>query len=229
MNFKTKAKLMIDIAMSITLFILLSYQFMEQKNHEIAGAVMLALFVLHHVMNYKWYTALVKGKYTPQRVLITVIDFAILIDMLLTMISGIRMSSYVFDFINLDFSMELARSLHMISSYLGFLLIGLHIGLHYGMIMGMIRKAFHITEENILRTWILRVLAILISIYGIYALLKREFLSYITLKMHFVLFDFNEPVIYYILDLLAIMILMIFIGYYVQRLMIRLQRKNKSQ
>ena len=39
---------------------------------------------------------------------------------------------------------------------------------------------------------------------------KAFFISYITLKMHFVLWDYEEPAIFYELDLLAIMILMIF-------------------
>lgn len=228
MSIKLKLKPLIDIAMSIVLFILMSYQFMEQENHEIAGAIMLVLLILHHVMNYKCYSALGKGKYTPQRTLSTIIDFLILIDMILLMVSGIRMSRYVFKFLDLSFGMELARSLHMVSSYAGFLLMGIHIGLHFGMIQGIVRKALHITNKSLVRTWILRGIAGIISVYGIYALQKREFISYITLKRHFVFFDFEEPIIFYELDLLAIMVLTIYIGYYVQRFLIKKQKHNNK-
>lgn len=219
-----KLRIIIDIGMSILLFVAMSYQFTEQRNHEIAGAGMFFVFILHHMINYKWYLSLAKGKYSPSRILLVVVDFVILADMLVLMLSGIRMSRYVFDFIHLHFSMQWARSAHMVASYGGFLLMGLHIGLHYGMILGMIRKAFHIAENHEIRAWIARSVAGLISIYGIYALLKRDFLSYITLKMHFVFFDYTEPVLYYVLDLIAIMALMIFVGYYLQKALIYLQK-----
>lgn len=227
MNFKSMAKMVIDIAMSIALFVLMSFQFTGQKNHEIAGAAMLILFFLHHFMNYKWYLTLGKGKYSMQRSLLVTADMLILIDMIALMVSGIRMSRYIFRFLDLNLSMSLARNLHMVSSYAGFLLMGFHIGLHYGMILGMFRKVFHITKKNKIWTWILRGVAGMASVYGVYALLKRNFISYITLQMHFVFFDYKEPVIFYELDLLTITILMIFAGYYLQKLFVKINRKEK--
>lgn len=219
MNTKTKIKVMIDIAMSIVLFVCMSYQFVGQKNHEIAGAVMLVLFILHHILNIRWFKSLLKARYGPQRIFLTAIDFAMLITMLLVMISGIRMSRTVFAFLDLKLmGMETARSLHMSMSYLGFLLMGIHIGMHFGMIQNMMRKMFKIEGKSKTRTWILRGIDMVTVAYGVYALLKRNFLSYITLQMHFVFFDYTEPVIFYILDLMAIMILMGSIGYYIQRL-----------
>ncbi len=227
MNFKSKAKMVIDIAMSIALFALMSFQFTEQKNHEIAGAVMLILFFMHHFMNYKWHSILGKGKYSIQRNLLVIADMLLLIDMTALMVSGIRMSRYIFRFLDLNMSWSLARSLHMVSSYTGFLLMGFHIGLHYGMILGMFRIIVHITKKNKIRTWILRGIAGIASVYGVYALFKRNFISYITLQMHFVMFNYKEPVIFYELDLLAITILMIFAGYYLQKLFIYLKTKEK--
>lgn len=230
MNLRTKMKVLIDIAMSIVLFICMSYQFIGQENHEIAGAAMLALFILHHILNISWFKGLVKGKYNPGRIFWTVIDFAMLATMLLVMLSGIRMSRTVFVFLNLKFmAMETARSLHMMMSYLGFLLMGMHIGMHFGMIQNMMRKMFKIEGKSKTRTWILRGIDIVIVAYGVYALLKRNFLSYITLQMHFVFFDYTEPVIFYILDLMAIMILMGSIGYYIQRLMLTGKKEIRKQ
>ncbi|WP_207648802.1 hypothetical protein [Anaerobium acetethylicum] len=45
--------------------------------------------------------------------------------------------------------------------------------------------------------------------------------------MHFVFFDYEEPVIFYELDLLAITILMIFAGYYLQKLFVKINKKEK--
>lgn len=227
MNSKTKIKILVDIAMSIVLFICMSYQFIGQEKHEIAGAVMLVLFILHHILNIRWFMRLSKGKYGTQRIFLTAIDFAILITMLLLMISGIRMSRTVFAFLDLKFiGMGTARSVHMVASYFGFLLFGIHIGLHFAMIQNMMRKMFKIQSRHQYRIWILRGIDLSLVIYGLYALLKRNFLSYITLRMHFVFFDYTEPVIFYLIDLMAIMILMGSIGYYTQKC---LTSKRKEQ
>lgn len=228
MNFKSKVKMVVDIAMSISLFVLMSFQFTEQKNHEIAGSVMLALFLLHNIMNYRWYLALGKGKYSIQRSILTITDMLLLVDMTAVMISGMRMSRYVFRFLDLNMSQSLAMNLHMFSSYTGFLLMGFHIGLHYGMIRGMFCKVFHVTKTSKMQTWMLRGIVGIISIYGVYALFKRNFISYITLQMHFVLFDYEEPIIFYELDLLAITILMIFLGFYMQKKIINNISKRRG-
>lgn len=220
MNLKMKFKILVDIAMSIVLFLCMSYQFIGQENHEIAGAVMLVLFILHHILNIRWFGGIAKGKYSSRRIFLTGVDFVMLVTMLLLMISGIRMSRTVFAFLDLKFiDMETARSIHMVTSYLGFLLMGIHIGLHFGMIQGMMRKLFRIQDKNIIRTWILRGIDMALVIYGLYALVKRQFLSYITLQMHFVFFDYTEPIIFYLIDLMAIMILMGSFGYYTQKLL----------
>lgn len=226
---KSKLKIMIDIAMSITVFILMSYQFTGQENHEIAGAAMLILFILHHVINYRWYITLGKGKYPMQRWLQIIVDIVLLTVMLLLMISGIGMSRYVFRFLNFDMSAALARSLHIICSYSCFLLIGIHLGLHVGMIKGKMCNMLHLQGSNQVKTWVNRGIVLLISAYGIYALIKRNFISYITLKMYFVFFDYKEPVIFYELDLLAILILMICIGYYLQKAMIQWQKRKRKK
>lgn len=231
MKFKTKMKVLVDIAMSVILFICMSYQFIGQENHEIAGTVLFVLFILHHILNIRWFMGLTKGKYGAQRVFLTIVDFSVLITMLLVMISGIRMSRTVFVFLNLKFiGMETARSIHMVASYLGYLLMGMHIGMHFGMIQNMMRKMFKIQNKNRVRTWILRGIDFALIVYGLYALWKRNFVSYITLKMHFVFFDYTEPVIFYLIDLMAIMILMGSLGYYTQKFLSskRKEKKNES-
>ncbi|MDO4621067.1 MAG: DUF4405 domain-containing protein [Lachnospiraceae bacterium] len=220
MNKKAMIRMLIDIAMTVVLFFSMSFQFMEQMNHEIFGAILLTLFILHHIMNWRWYVNLGKGKYTGTRILTTVIDFIILIDMFALMFSGMRMSGYVFKWMHLQYSMELARTIHMTASHGGFLLLGIHIGLHYGMIRGMFRKMFKIKGRNLYRTWILRGIGGAVCAYGAYALMKRQFFDYIFGQLHFLVFDYSEPAVFFELDLAAIMILMIAAGYWLQRLVI---------
>ena len=224
MKAKQIIKIIIDICMTILLFVMMAFHYVGLQWHEITGAAMLVLFILHHILNGNWYRALGKGKYRSGRILLTVVDAVLLVDMLLLMISGIAMSRYVFRFLDLPVSKAWARGMHMTASYAGFLLMGFHIGLHYGMIMGIVKKAFSISRmekqnkrKKSVVTWIMRSVAVLIAVYGAYALYTRKFMDYISQKVMFAFFDYEEPVIYFILDYAAIMGLMIFISYYLQR------------
>ena len=55
-----------DLAMALLLLFLMAYFITEQEIHEWLGVGMLVLFLLHHGLNWKWFQALVRGRYTPQ-------------------------------------------------------------------------------------------------------------------------------------------------------------------
>lgn len=101
---------------------------------------MLIFFVAHHILNAGWFKGLMKGAYSPYRIGTTTMNFMLLVVMLLLMISGIRMSGYVFTFMELPLSMDIARNLHMTCSYLSFLLMGIHMGFHCTMMADMMKK-----------------------------------------------------------------------------------------
>ena len=79
--------------------------------------------------------------------------------------------------------------------------------------MAMARKAF--PKASAARTWALRMIAIVIAGYGVFAFVKREIGSYMLLKIQFVFFDFEEPLIFFLLDYLAAMGLFVFVGHYI--------------
>lgn len=217
-------KIGIDTCMTVLLFILMAFHYVGVKWHEVTGTAMLVLFILHHILNGNWYRALGKGKYSSGRILLAVVDAALLVDMFLLMFSGISMSRYVFHFLDIPVSKAWARGMHMTASYAGFLLMGFHIGLHYGMIVGMIKRICPDAKKHVACTWMLRVIAVLIAGYGVYALFTRKFVDYISQRVMFAFFDYEEPVLSFVCDYVAIMGLMIFVSYYLQCF---LQQKSK--
>ena len=52
-----------------------------------------------------------------------------------------------------------------------------------------------------------------VSGYGIFAFFRRSLPDYLFLRTHFVYFDFEEPLIFFYLDYLCIMVLVAFVGY----------------
>ena len=127
---KRKIKIAVDVLMFAAFCYLTGYHpGAGVLAHGIVGITLFALFIAHHLLNLGWYKALPKGSYTPMRVLFVVVNFAFLADMILMAASSVLMSELVFASSPFH-STQFARSLHVMSSAWGFVLMSLHVGLH---------------------------------------------------------------------------------------------------
>lgn len=216
MTKRFRFKIILDIIMTVLLLFLMARQITGETAHEWLGAGMLILWIAHHILNRSWYMHLFKGKYTPMRILQTVVNFAVLLSMFGLMISGIILSREVFAFLPISGGIALARSLHIVCAFWGFVLMALHLGLHWNMILSMVRKTMGPIKSKPKRI-LLRILAIAIAGYGLYAFIKNQFLSYMFLTSHFVFFDFERPTLLFFTEYIAIMGLFIFLAYYMSK------------
>lgn len=208
-------KIITDIAMTVALLLLMTYSLIGEALHEWVGVAIFILFILHHILNSRWSGNVMKGKYTAMRTLQTILVVLILLSMLGSMFSGIILSRYAFSFISVRGWYSIAHKTHMISAYWGFVLMSLHLGIHWNMIMSMTGK--FIKNESVLRAWILRIFGILVAGYGIYAFWYRGIVRYMFMLDHFVFFDFDEPLVLFIIDYIAIMGLFVFAGHYISK------------
>ncbi len=64
---KSKIRIIIDFLMTVVLLCLMEYQIVGQELHEWLGTFMLVLFIIHSVLNIRWYGSLFKGKYRALR------------------------------------------------------------------------------------------------------------------------------------------------------------------
>ena len=221
---KTVLKLVVDVFMTVVLLFLMGYQFWGEAPHEWIGVGMFILFILHHVLNASWHINLFKGKFSALRILTLCTDFLVLISMLAQIYSGIVMSRYVFSFLSSG-GMALARRLHILGAYWGFLLMSLHLGLHWNMILGIVRKAARMKRHSKVRSIIFFVIALVIAGYGVRTLIGRDFVTYLFLRSEFVFLDYSEPKILFYMDYLALMGLCIFVAHY----SVKLIRKCKKR
>ena len=132
---KRKIRVTADIALLLLLPVLMTEMLMGQQLHEWVGTVSFLVFVLHHILNYRWWGTLAKGDYTPVRCLMTLLDLLLVADILALMTSGIMMSGFVFDWLNIRGGMMIARKLHLFASYWGLILMSAHVGLHAGIVV----------------------------------------------------------------------------------------------
>ena len=207
----------IDLLMTVLLLCLMAYQVTGQKLHEWFGAGMLILFIVHNILNIRWYGNLFKGKYKWLRIVQTIVNVSVLISMLCLGYSGIVMSRYVFAALPIHGPMATARSMHMAASYWGFVLMSIHLGMHWGMIVGMFRRLLKGRKLPNVSVWGLRLASIVIAGYGLVCFIQKDIASYMFLKNQFVFFNFEQSALSVFIEYIAMMGFWIFASFYMVR------------
>lgn len=220
MTRKMKLKLAIDFLMTILLLLLMAYQITGEVFHEWLGAGMLVLFLLHNILNIRWYKNLCKGRYKPLRILQTVVNSAVLIAILSLAYSGIVMSRHVFSFLPINSGMALARVMHLAGSYWGFVLMSIHLGLHWKMVVSLFGRLSGGKNRGIF-IWIFRFLSVLTAGYGATCFYRLNILSYMFLKVEFAFLDYGKSAFTVFSEYLAIMGFLVFITYYLAKVIER--------
>lgn len=228
MKRKQKLKIGVDILLTVALLLLMSFEMVGDAAHEWIGMGMFILFIIHHILNRKWTGNIGKGKYSLFRFVQTALVILILLCMAGSMVSGVILSRHVFRFLDIRGLSGLARTIHMISAYWGFTLMSLHLGLHWGVMTGIAGKMYG--KPSAARRLAAQLSGLVIAGYGFYAFIKRDLLSYMFLRMHFVFFDFTEPLIFFLLDYAAVMGFFVFTGHYLRKGIIRAKsRENRGK
>ena len=205
-------KICVDVLMTVALLLLVSYSLLGEAAHEWVGVGMFVLFVAHHILNGKWCRNLFRGKFTPFRILQTVLVILVFLCMLGSMASGVILSRTVFAGLPVRGFSSIARTMHVICAYWGFVFMSLHLGLHWNMMIGMARKLTK--KPSLLRTWILSTVAVVTSGYGICAFIARDFGNWLFLRNHFFFLASDESLALFLLDHTAIMGLFVCVGHY---------------
>ncbi len=95
------------------------------------------------------------GDVAHERIFQVCIDVLTLFSMIALIYSSIVLSRYVFAFLPIEGGMALARRLHILGSYWGFLLMNIHLGLHWNMVIGMVQKRMRIKKSSRIRSVLL--------------------------------------------------------------------------
>lgn len=194
--------------MVLLLTLLMAYSLIGEAFHEVAGTLMLALFILHHWMNRAWWKNLFKGQYSPQRVFQTALNLLLLIFMIAQPLCGILISKHLYTFLPTDGVSSVARAIHLPLANWGFVLMSLHAGTHLSAMLPKGRK----------KAAVLGCLGA-VSLYGAYAFVKRQIPAYLFLKLPFAFFDYSEPRVFFLADYLTVMILLTMLGYGIMMLL----------
>lgn len=202
----------VDIVMTLLLLMSMSYELIGSifekifgldayeygaLIHEFIGTAFIICVAFHLWLNRKWLMNIFKGKYNAARFVLVSADVVLIADIIFLLVSGLMMSRVLeFELPDESWGMLFARTAHMLAAYWGFLIMSFHAGLHV--------KKFP-------------VILFVPVLYGLYAFFKRKIHEYMFLMTEFVFFDFEEPVIYFYLDYVAVMVLFACAGCFVMK------------
>ena len=213
----------IDALMVALLPMLMAYSLIGETFHEVAGTIMFVLFLLHLWFHRKWWKALTKGRYTPYRIFITVLNIALLVLMFMQPLSGIALSKHLYTGLSLTGLAASAREIHMLLAYWSYVLMSLHLGVHMDAMVKAISRKRNVNDT---KPGLLIVASAAISVYGIYAFIRRGFPGYMFMQTMFAFFDYGEPKLDFFADYLVIMVLFAICGHYAALL---LKRNNVAK
>lgn len=165
---KRKIKLCVDLAMFLLFLYLLAYRpGMGLLLHAELGIGLFILFLFHHTLNLSWYRALLRGRYSFRRLLLTGTDFLLFTAMVCMMASSVMLSGMVFPFSGIRMTHGW-RQLHVSSSAWCFLLMAFHVGMHlHGLLLKLQRKIAQTAFE-----YVYYLLLFLLFVLGIYCLIQ---------------------------------------------------------
>ena len=207
-----KLRMPLDILMTLLSVILMggTVLFPDDRIHQICGISLIVLWVVHIVLNRRWYGALFKGKYQPYRIMQLVVNCGVLVCALFLMISGLMMAWFVpGEWVGC--ALGFARTTHLLASHWYYIFMAFHIGLHAAIIASKMK--IHVIVP--------RVICIIISLYGVYAFITRGLWKYMFGLQQFFFFDFERGYILFALDYVAIIVLFGTVAHYIGKLLVR--------
>ena len=200
MKYKQVVKLIIDIAMYL-IFVALMQEHLWDGLHEWLGIALFTLFIVHTILNFRWYQSLFKGKYTPTRTTSAVINIALFAAMLCCMVSSVLVSGKVFAFLNLG-GARIGRTLHLVSTAWVFVLMSQFL-------------------------WAGRIIAVLLAAYGVYVFVDRAFYEELFYLTEFKFFDTDKSAALYFFETIAMSAAFATLSYYGKKLLQMKSRQTK--
>ena len=198
-------RMMVDGGMTVALLCLMAYQITGEKLHEWFGIGMTVLLILHHVLNSKWYSSLLRGKYCAYRILSTAVNTLLLVSIALTAVCGMSMSSYAVPFLYGIQPASFARQFHLAMSYWSFVLMGIHLGFHIPVMTAGIRLGDRAKK-------VIPAVSSVLGGIGLWRFIACGIPGYMFFRSPFAFFDYSKSALTVFAENLSILLGFAFLG-----------------
>lgn len=206
-------RIFIDLLLICLFLTAMSFKIIGGIYHEITGMIIFTVFIIHNIINIKWYKNLKTGTYNWRRKAILCINLMLIICAFLLILTGILHSKELFHLASEeDNSIMGSWKIHSLAAYWTFMLISIHLGIYWSFILN---KIYH--NKNKKGIVLLRISGVCLSVYGIVEFIDKKILSKLILYYSFDFWHTSEPLYSYIISCFSIMTMVAFISYYTIR------------
>lgn len=217
-------RLLLNAVAGSLLLAALAYDWLGNLAHELIGTTMFGLLIAHNTFNRRWYGSAARKGGRDSRGWLNIANVAtLLVAMLTLLVTSIIISRTLFSFLPIDSSFG-ARQLHAQAAYWALVIVAVHLGLRWSMIMASMRTWLRLSAPNAGRTWILRIVAFGIAIYGIHSWMVMGTGSRLMAQMAMNFWNFEEAAMRFFLHQSAIAGLLICMSHYATACLYRLKQ-----
>ena len=206
-RYTNRLRMPLDILMTLLSVILMggTILFPDDRVHQIFGISLIVIWVVHLILNRRWYCSFFKGNYQPFRIMQIVVNLGICICSIFLIISGLMMAWFVPSEL-VGGGLGFARTTHLLASHWYYIFMAFHIGLHGAMLANKMK----------IQGLVPRISCILISLYGAYAFIARGLWKYMLGLQQFFFFDFERGYFLFAGDYISILVLFATISHYAE-------------
>jgi len=213
-----RARLALDAILAASLFVASAYPLTGGVLHEWTGTIVLAVVLIHNLINAKWYGAFVGGRFNRRRVPPVIVNLALLMTAAAALISGMMMSVVVFPVLNTSADLPL-REIHNLAAHWFLVLASVHLGLHWTMVATIIGQAITpVLGEGRIRTLCTHIFWGAVVVYGATAFVVTRLGWALTGYDSFGFWDFDEAPAWFFVRRTAIMGLIVFIVHHTPKI-----------
>lgn len=216
-------RLVLDCIAAGLLLFAFAYFWQGNVSHEVAGASMFLLLVVHNVFHRRWFATLGGGPRARRGRFNIALTFVLLAGMLGLLGTSLVISETLFAGLRLDDDFT-ARQIHAGVAYWLLIIVAIHLGLRWPLLMSVGRKLCGITKASAARTMALRVIAIGIAVQGMSSALALNLRSRLFFQMSLDWWNFEESVAGFFGHCVAIAGLCMFLTHYTMQWLQRRQR-----
>lgn len=209
-------RLFLDLLAAGLLLFAFSYWWLGNVAHELAGTAMFLLVIVHNVFNRRWYGTLLKARREARGLFNIVVTFLLLVAMLALLVTSVLIS-HALSGVMSPFGGFTVRQIHTLAAYWVLVIVAVHLGLRWPMLMGVARKLARITQPSAARTLVLRMIAILVAIHGVWSSFALAVGTKLSMQMTLDWWNFEESVMGFFVHCIAILGLYICLTYYAMK------------
>ena len=213
MNPRLLLRLFLDFTAMGLLVFSLSYWWLGNVAHEVAGTTMFLLLIVHNTFNRRWYGRIPSEGRRPRGVFNITVTLLLLVSMLALLVTSVLISEALSDVMSAVGGFTV-RQIHTVAAYWVLVIVGVHLGLRWPMLMGVARSLLGIKRPSLFRTMTLRAAAAGVAALGVWSASAIGLGTKLSMQVSLDWWHFEEAVVGFFVHCVAILGLCITLTHY---------------